>query len=84
MAGYSSFSFKAVKKQIGLKSVKAVIFDNLQPFEPSDWLLDAVNRASKMAIVSEKSRSEWIVSPIMMEVKYRKSVVGCQPRWHRN
>ena len=71
MAGYSSFSFKAVKKQFGLKSVKAVIFDNLQPSEPSDWLLDAVNRASKMAIVSEKSRSEWIVSPIMMEVKYR-------------
>ena len=31
MAGYSSFSFVTVKKQFGLKSVKGIIFDNLQP-----------------------------------------------------
>ncbi len=71
MAGYSSFSFKAVKKQFGLKSVRGIIFDNLTPIEPSTWLLDALERSSRMAVVSEKSRSEWIVSPIMMEIKYR-------------
>ena len=69
MAGYSSFSFKAVKKQFGLKSVKGVLFDNLKPIEPSDWLRDSLKKTSKMAIVSEKSRSEWIVSPIMVEIK---------------
>ena len=69
MAGYSSFSFKAVKKQFGLKSVKGVLFDNLEPIEPSDWLRDSLKKTSKMAIVSEKSRSEWIVSPIMVEIK---------------
>ena len=73
MPGYSSFSFKAVKKQFGLKSVKGVLFDNLEPLQPSSWLLDSLERTSKMAIVSEKSRSEWIVSPIMVEVKYRNS-----------
>ena len=71
MAGYSSFSFTGVKKQFGLKSVKGVIFDNLEPIEPSSWLVDSLARTSGMAIVSEKSRSEWIVSPIMVEVKYR-------------
>ena len=71
MAGYSSFSFKTVKKQFGLKSVKGIIFDNLMPIEPSNWLLDALEMSSKMAIVSEKSRSEWIVSPIMMDIKRR-------------
>ena len=71
MAGYSSFSFSGVKKQFGLKSVKGVIFDNLDPIEPSSWLVDSLARTSGMAIVSEKSRSEWIVSPIMVEVKYR-------------
>ena len=71
MADYSSFSFVTVKKQFGLKSVKGVIFDNLDPIEPSSWLVDSLARTSGMAIVSEKSRSEWIVSPIMVEVKYR-------------
>ena len=73
MPRYSSFSFKAVKKQFGLKSVKGILFDNLEPLQPSSWLLDSLERTSKMAIVSEKSRSEWIVSPIMVEVKYRNS-----------
>lgn len=71
MAGYSSFSLSGVKKQFGLKSVRGIIFDNLEPIQPSEWLLDSLARASEMAIVSEKSRSEWIVSPIMVEVKYR-------------
>ena len=71
MAGYSSFSFKTVKKQFGLKSVKGIIFDDLMPIQPSNWLLDALEMSSKMAIVSEKSRSEWIVSPIMMDIKRR-------------
>ena len=71
MADYSSFSFKAVKKQFGLKSVKGILFDDLQPLQPSDGLLDFLGKTSKMAIVSEKSRSEWIVAPIMVEMKSR-------------
>ena len=69
MAGYSSFSFPAVKKQFGLKSVRGVIFDNLEPIEPSSWLVVALEMASQMAIASEKSRSEWVVGPIMMAIK---------------
>ena len=71
MAGYSSFSFKAVKKQFDLKSAKGILFDDLQPLQPSDGLLDFLGKTSKMAIVSEKSRSEWIVAPIMVEMKSR-------------
>ena len=70
MAGYSSFSLTTVKKQFGLKSVRGVIFDNLEPIEPSRWLVDTLGMASQMAIVSEKSRSEWLVSPIMMAIKH--------------
>ena len=71
MAGYSSFSFKAVKKQFGLTSAKGILFDDLQPLQPSDGLLDFLGKTSRMAIVSEKSRSEWIVAPIMVEMKSR-------------
>lgn len=70
MAGYSSYSFKSVKKKFGLKTVRKPLFPSLQPIQPSDLLLATLQRASKMTIVSEKSRSEWIVAPILMEVKY--------------
>ena len=69
MPGYSSFSFASVKKQFDLKSTKGIIFDNLEPIEPSTWLIDTLKMASQMAIVSEKSRSKWIVGPIMMAIK---------------
>ena len=69
MPGYSSFSFASVKKQFDLKSTKGIIFDNLEPIEPSTWLVDTLKMASQMAIVSEKSRSEWVVGPIMMAIK---------------
>jgi hypothetical protein len=70
MAGYSSYSFKSVKKKFGLKTVRKELFQSLQPVEPTELLLATLQRASKMTIASEKSRSEWIVAPILMEVKY--------------
>jgi hypothetical protein len=69
MAGYSSYSFKSVKKQFGLKSVKNVLFQDLQPVEASPWLVGTLEKTMKMAVISEKSRSEWLVSPIMIEIK---------------
>jgi hypothetical protein len=69
MAGYSSYSFKAVKKQFGLKSVKNALFEDLQPVEASAWLVGTLEKTMKMAVISEKSRSEWLVSPIMIEIK---------------
>jgi hypothetical protein len=69
MAGYSSYSFKAVKKQFGLKSVKNTLFEDFKPVEPSAWLVGTLEKTMKMAVISEKSRSEWLVSPIMIEIK---------------
>ncbi|MEY4936395.1 MAG: hypothetical protein RIS64_2754 [Bacteroidota bacterium] len=69
MAAYSSYSFKVVKKQFGLKSVKNALFEDLQPIEASDWLVGTLEKTMKMAVISEKSRSEWLVSPIMIEIK---------------
>ncbi|MEO0040834.1 MAG: hypothetical protein RL329_282 [Bacteroidota bacterium] len=70
MAGYSSYSFKSVKKKFGLKTVRKPLFQSLQPVQPTELLLATLQRAAKMTIASEKSRSEWIVAPILMEVKY--------------
>ncbi|MEO0042671.1 MAG: hypothetical protein RL329_2119 [Bacteroidota bacterium] len=70
MASYSSYSLKSVQKKFGLKTVRKELFQSLQPIQPTELLLAVLQRASKMPLVSEKSRSEWIVAPILMEVKY--------------
>ncbi|MEO0044534.1 MAG: hypothetical protein RL329_3982 [Bacteroidota bacterium] len=70
MAGYSSYSFKAVKKKFGLQSVNDDLFGQTPSIVPSDWLKNALIRGDKMATITEKSRSEWIVAPILMEIKY--------------
>jgi hypothetical protein len=69
MAGYSSYSFKAVKKKFGLQSVNKNLFGNPTNIAPSDWLLTALQIGAQLATVSEKSRSEWIVAPVLMELK---------------
>jgi hypothetical protein len=75
MAGYSSYSLKSVKKQFGLKSVKQTLFEDLQPVQASPWLVGTLEKTMKMAVVSEKSRSEWLVSPIMIEIKDKNATV---------
>jgi hypothetical protein len=70
MAGYSSYSLKSVQKKFGLKTVRKELFQSLQPIQPTELLLAVLQRASKMPLISEKSRSEWIVAPILMEIKY--------------
>jgi hypothetical protein len=70
MAGYSSYSYKSVKKKFGLQSINDDLFGKTVSITPSDWLNDALSRGHKMATISEKSRSEWIVAPILMEIKY--------------
>jgi hypothetical protein len=69
MAGYSSYSFKSVKKKFGLQSVNKNLFGSAVAIAPSDWLLMALEIGEELATVSEKSRSEWIVAPILMDLK---------------
>jgi hypothetical protein len=70
MAGYSSYSYKSVKKKFGLQSVNDDLFGEIPLIVPSDWLNSALIRGNKMSTISEKSRSEWIVAPILMEIQY--------------
>ena len=69
MDGYSSYSLKSVKKKFGLSSINKILFENVVPIEPSDWLKMSLQRGKKVANITEKSRSEWIVAPILLEMK---------------
>lgn len=76
---YSSFSFKAVKKTFGLLEKKVILFDKqrLEGIKPTDLLLSILERGKQISLNNEKSRSEYIVAQILLEVKERnKDIIG--------
>jgi hypothetical protein len=70
MAGYSSYSLRSVKKKFGLIEKSADVFDvNCPPLPPSAWLLEALQRGHQIThFNNEKSRSEFIVAPVLSEI----------------
>ena len=75
---YDQFTtLRAVKKQFGLKIENKRLFSTVEPVEPSDWLKQTISKsaARRMAFFSEKSRSEAIVFPILLELNNRNDDV---------
>lgn len=71
---YSQFtSLKFVKKDLNVSVMTGQLFSSIKPIMPSDWLKQTLEMASarKIAYYSEKSRSEAIVFPILLETSNR-------------
>lgn len=69
MAGYSSFSLKSVKQRFGLVEKKQALFTGVLPLIPSDLLVKTLERGKRItSFNNEKSRSEFIVAPILSEM----------------
>ncbi len=70
MAGYSSYSLRSVKKKFGLIEKSASIFaETAFALKPSAWLVEALHRGHQIThFNNEKSRSEFIVAPVLSEV----------------
>jgi hypothetical protein len=69
--GYSNFKkIRQVKAKFGTNFKSVGIFANadITPIEPSEWLTISLNRAYTSPPTNEKSKSERIVSPILLEV----------------
>ncbi len=58
-------------KKFGIVNRVSLAVVSTQLIEPSDWLKDTLRRNRQLPIKSEKSRSELIVSPILMEMRER-------------
>ena len=70
--GFSSFrKIKQVTKKFGLDAQLVPLFSNIAPVEPSNWLLETLLIATEMPLTNEKSKSERIVSPILVEAVRR-------------
>jgi hypothetical protein len=67
--GYSNFKkIKTVSKKFNLDVVMTRLFNDLQVVEPSSWLIETLEMSELMPLTNEKTKSERIVSPILLEV----------------
>ncbi len=66
---YSKFTVISVKKQFGLTDKRVQLFKDFELIEPSSWLKETLENTKEVAYFSEKSRSEAIVMPILIELR---------------
>jgi hypothetical protein len=67
--GYGDFNFETLQTQFDLAVRQLRLFEQAQEIEPSAWLRDTLQRGRSMALYSEKSRSEFIVAPVLLTCK---------------
>ena len=66
---YSEFTLDSAVRSLGITVSEADLFPNLVPEVASSWLLDLLARGTRLALISEKSRSKFIVVPILLAAK---------------
>jgi len=70
---YSDFTSLDLIQKFGIKFNAEHLFPNVSPIEPSDWLKESLVRGQDSGFGSEKSRSERLVSPVLLELSTNHS-----------
>lgn len=66
---YSDFTLDRLIREFGVTvRGERSLFPDAPPVEPSPWLLESLHRANNIGFGSEKSRSERLVSPVLVEL----------------
>jgi hypothetical protein len=65
---YSKFTYKRIRQELNIKEEYGFLFDSIVKVEPNAWFVDFLNDTRIIALFSEKSRSEGIVFPILVEL----------------
>ncbi len=66
---YPDFTLDSVETDLGIGQRPGAIFPALPDVDPPQWLSDYLARGMELALVSEKARSELIVTPILLAVR---------------
>ncbi len=68
--GYSNFKkIKTVVRQFNLDlRVENNMFENSTPINPSAWLIETLEKSKITMLTNEKTKSERVISPILVEV----------------
>jgi hypothetical protein len=65
---YSKFTYKRIRQELNIREEYGFLFDTIVKVVPSEILLKNLEGIEIIALFSEKSRSEGIVFPILVEL----------------
>jgi hypothetical protein len=68
---YTDFTLNDLEEKFGIKNRTERIFNQVKPVEPSEKLKDDLQEVVELPVRSEKAKSEWIVVPILRELRRR-------------
>ncbi|MBY0227731.1 MAG: hypothetical protein K2W96_00485 [Gemmataceae bacterium] len=66
---YTDFTLDTVESDLGVTQRAGAVFPPLVDAVPPAWLPDQLARGMRLALTSEKARSEFIVAPILLAVR---------------
>ena len=66
---YTDFTLEIIKEKFNIKNQQRSLFAPLPPLPVSSDLEKALARARSLPIRTEKARSEWIVAPVLAELR---------------
>jgi hypothetical protein len=66
---FTDFTLEMVLEQFQLVPERVALFGDVRPSPPSAWLLETLERYKPLAFTSEKSRSEFLIAPILTEAR---------------
>lgn len=67
--GYSKFrKIQDVVERFNLDMRLQKLFQEIEPVNPSDWLLETLAVSELLPLTNEKSKAERVISPILTEV----------------
>lgn len=64
--GYGDFTLDSLLLKFDIRIAQEPLFAQIPRIEPSSWLSDSLRKGRGIAFYSEKSRSEFIVAPVLL------------------
>jgi len=70
---FSDFTLDKIRQNLGIENRRTPILTNCKAIQASDRLREELKEVEELPIRSEKAKSEWIVVPILKELRKRNN-----------
>lgn len=70
---YRDFTLGEIEKTFGIKNRRTKVLDSFVAVAPSETLANELKEVEELPVRSEKAKSEWIVVPILKELRKRNN-----------
>jgi hypothetical protein len=68
---YSDFTLEHLRELFGINNIKRPLNFVVKPIEPSAWLAAGIEKSKRVALNTEKAKSEVLVAPVLIEILTR-------------